>query len=129
MCPSRAYGASEEFRSITAMNDTERQYGTAHPDKVDLIGEEGGICYLHVIQTDELDDERTLLLQTKLNNYLAFILDGQLDDEHPDKASLKKVVRVHLQHEPSGVANQFLSMVGEVFQRENVGFEYELAQQ
>lgn len=111
------------------MNDTNHNYGTANPDKVDLIGEEGGVCYLHVIQADELDDERTLLLQTKLNNYLAFILDGQFEEEHPEKAGLPKVVKVHLQHEPSGVASQFLSLVGEAFRKESVGFEYELVKQ
>lgn len=105
----------------------EREYGTNNPDKVDLIGEEDGICILHVIQADQLDDERMLSLQTKLNNYLSFILDGQLDQEHPEKAGLQKVVKIHLYHEPSEVTIDFLSLVEEIFHREGVGFEFKLS--
>ena len=98
--------------------------GTDHPDVVDLIAEKDGICYLYVIQSAELDDERTLALQTKLNNYLAFILDGQLEREYPAKALLDKVVRIELQHPATGIAAEFLDGIGVHFQREGVGFEF-----
>ena len=46
-----------------------KKYGTDYPDKVDLIAEKDGACYLYVVQSDEMDDEKTLALQDKLNNY------------------------------------------------------------
>ena len=107
---------------------TER-YGTDYPDVVDLITEKDGSCYLYVIQSAELDDERTLALQTKLNNYLAFILDGQLEREYPGKALLNKVVRIELQHPATGIAAEFLERIGAYFQAEGVGFEFGVYEQ
>ena len=110
------------------MSKTERGYGTDHPDKIDLVSEKGGVCYFYVIQADDLDDERILLLQAKLNNYLAFILDGQLEQEDPEKYRLGEMVKVELQYVPSGVASKFLALVKGVFQREAIGFEYGVSQ-
>ncbi len=102
----------------------DRAYGTDHPNRIDVIAENDGVCYLYVIQADHLDDERTLALQDKLNNYLAFILDGQLEQEFPDKANLRKVVRVELKHSPPDLAADFLVAVGGTFEAEGIGFEY-----
>jgi hypothetical protein len=101
-----------------------KKYGTDYPDKVDLITEKDGVCYLYVIQSDELDDERTLALQEKLNNYLSFILDGQFVKEYPERAQLRRVVRIELQYEPTGIAAEFLKKVKPVFEAEGVGLEY-----
>lgn len=101
-----------------------KKYGTNYPGMVDLIAEKDGVCYLYVVQSDELDDEKTLALQDKLNNYLSFILDGQLKEEYPDKALLRKVVRIELQHQPTGIAAKFLERVRPVFEVAGVCFEY-----
>jgi len=101
-----------------------KKYGTDHPDKVDLITEKDGVCYLYIVQSDALDGEKTLALQQKLNNYLSFILDGQLEKEFPERAKLKKIVRIDLQYMPTGVAAEFLMKVKPVFEAEGVGFEY-----
>jgi hypothetical protein len=101
-----------------------KMYGTDYPDKVDLIAEKDGACYLYVVQSDELDDEKTLALQDKLNNYLSFILDGQLKEEYPDKALLRKVVRIEFQYLPTGIAAEFLERVRPVFEAAGVRFEY-----
>ena len=101
-----------------------KMYGTDYTDKVDLIAEKDGVCYLYVVQSDELDDEKTLALQDKLNNYLSFILDGQLKEEYPDKALLRKVVRIEFQHQPTGIAAEFLERVRPVFEAAGVCFEY-----
>ncbi len=103
-----------------------KKYGTDYPDKVDLVTEKDGVCYLYVVQSDELDGERTLALQEKLNNYLSFILDGQLKEEYPDKALLRKVVRIEFQHPPTGIAAEFLERLRPVFETEGVGFEYSI---
>ena len=103
-----------------------RRYGTDFPDQVDLVTVEDGVCYLYVVQSDELDGERTLALQTKLNNYLAFILDGQLEEAYPEKAQLPKVIRIELLHRPEGVAAEFLDKVAPHIKKEGIGFEVKL---
>jgi len=100
-----------------------QRYGTDHPEVIDVITEKDDTCYLYVIQDAELDDERTLALQTKLNNYLAFILDGQLAEEYPSKAQLQKVIRIELQYPATGVAAEFLERIEPYLQKEGVGFE------
>ena len=102
------------------------KFGTDFPDKVDMVTVEDGVCYLYVVQGHELDGERTLALQTKLNNYLAFILDGQFAQEYPDKAPLPKVIRVELLYEAEGVAAEFLEKVGPLIKKEGIGFEVNL---
>lgn len=105
----------------------DRDYGTDHPDKIDVMSVKDGVLYLHVIQANELDGERTLALQDKFNHYFAFILDGQLDEEYPDMAGMRRVVRLELQHAPVGVAAEFLDVVGSAFEAEDIGFECHVA--
>jgi hypothetical protein len=100
------------------------KYGTDHPSQIDLIGLKDGVCRFTIVQVERLNDERVLLLQEKLNNYLTYILDGQLAEEYPDRAELPKVVEVALQFPPEGVAIEFLSKVGEVFREKGIGFEH-----
>ena len=103
-----------------------RRFGTDFPDKVDMVTVDDGVCYLYVVQGHELDGERTLALQEKLNNYLAFILDGQFEQEYPERALLQKVIRVELLHKPEGVAAEFLEKVAPHIEKEGIGFEVKL---
>lgn len=59
-------------------------YGTDHPDKIDIISENNGTCYLWIAQSQLLEEETLFLLQDKINNYLTFILDGQLAEVFPE---------------------------------------------
>lgn len=103
-----------------------RKFGTDFPDKVDMVTVEDGVCYFYVVQGHELDGERTLALQTKLNNYLAYILDGQLEQDYPERTQLQKVIRVELLHKPEGVAAEFLEKVAPHIKKEGIGFEVNL---
>lgn len=107
--------------------EMDRKYGTDHPEKIDAFVVRDGTLYLYIIQADELDGERTLALQNKLNNYLAFILDGQLEEEYPDMVEWPKVVRLELRLTPVGVAAEFLNLVGNALEAEGVGFEFHVA--
>ena len=117
------YPVSRGWAVQSSLYVMSKKYGTDYPDKVDLITEKDGICYLYVVQSDELDGERTLALQEKLNNYLSFILDGQFEKEYPERAVLRKVVRIELQHKPAGIAAEFLRKVKPVFEAEGIGLE------
>lgn len=104
-----------------------KKYGTDYTNKVDLITEKDGACYLYVVQSAEMDEEKTLALQDKLNNYLSFILDGQLKEEYPDKALMRKVVCIEFQHQPTGIAAEFMDRVRPVFEAEGVCFEFSVS--
>jgi hypothetical protein len=100
------------------------QYGTAHSDQIDLIGINDGVCYLWIVQSEQLDENNLLLLQEKINNYLIFILDGQFAEEFPERADMPKVVRVELQHDATGIAAEFLDKVSSIFKDEGIDFQY-----
>jgi hypothetical protein len=99
-------------------------YGTAHPDKIDLIGESNGTCLLWIVQSEPLDEENLLLLQEKINYYLTFILDGQLAEEFPERSDMPKMVRVVYQHDLTEIVTDFLEKVRSVFCDEGIVFEY-----
>ena len=103
------------------------KYGTDHPNQIDLLGTSEGVCFLAIIQAEPLDPESTLRLQDKINHYLTYILDGQMLEENPSLASLPKVIQLHLQHEPTGIATEFLERVSSVLAQEGVGFEVEIS--
>ncbi len=99
-------------------------YGTDHPDKVDIIGENDGTCYLWIVQSKFLDEDNLFLLQDKINNYLTFILDGQLAEAFPERIDMPKIVRVVYQHDLNDIAIDFLEQVRSIFDDEGIGFEY-----
>lgn len=66
--------------------------GIYAPEKLDLISinaDESAVS-LHVVQADEWEgsDEQLRLLQEKIHNYVSYALDGQLEREYPEAASL-----------------------------------------
>jgi len=98
-------------------------YGSDHPDVVDLITERDGVCYMYLIEEDELEGDQLLALQEKLNRYLSFILDGQLQRSYPALAHFQKIIRINLHHTPSEFAGEFLERIKSVFAEYDVGLE------
>ena len=86
-------------------------------DKIDILfrDKEG---HAVLVIADHLDWEKfdegdhLLLLQEKLNTYLAFIDGGQLVKERPDWKGLPVVIQVDAMHAPSEKALQFYRMAG-----------------
>ena len=99
-------------------------YGTDHPNKIDIIGENNGTCYLWIVQSQLLEEETLFLLQDKINNYLTFILDGQLAEVFPKQIDMPKIVRVVYQHDLTEIVIDFLEQIRFVFADEGIGFEY-----
>jgi hypothetical protein len=103
-----------------------QRYGASHPEVVDLVTESAGICYLYLLEEDELDGDVLLGVQQKLNNYLNFMLDGQFHSMYPSYKNSEKVVRLNLRHAPSEFAEEFLRRVKSIFAEHDVGFEVEI---
>ncbi|MGC4065053.1 MAG: hypothetical protein QM784_10500 [Polyangiaceae bacterium] len=68
-------------------------------DKVDLITQDDANGYMElvlVIESNELVlSNSAKLLQEKLNAYLVYALDGQLQEEYPNAKSMKAKIVIH----------------------------------
>ena len=100
-----------------------QRYGSDYPDVLDLVTERDGVCYMYLVEENKLEGDQLLALQEKLNKYLSFILDGQLQRMYPALGTLQKVVRINLQHTPSQFADEFLGRVRSQFAEYEVGLE------
>jgi hypothetical protein len=97
--------------------------GQNFPQVLDLVTERDGICYLYLVQENELDGDELLALQERLNSYLGFIVDGQLQRNYPALANHQKVVRINLQHTPAEFAGEFFERVKSAFAAHGVTLE------
>lgn len=100
-----------------------KKYGAKYKDNVDIITFGDDVCTLHIVQSEELDDELTLLLQEKINNYLSFALDGQLFEEYPKSKGKELNIEITLKFPPTGLAAKFLDRSGPVVESEGLGFK------
>jgi len=87
------------------------KFGTCHPGKIDIISERDGKLFLFLVQADDVDESNISQFQEKLNNYLAFILDGQLDTEFPKYQMQPARIEINFRFEPTGIAREFLDIV------------------
>ncbi len=86
-------------------------YGVEFPNIIDFISHNEGVCNLHIVQFELLTDELLLKLQDKLNHYLGYALDGQLEAEFPDLPKMQIRIQLWLAHEPDNDALRFLDKV------------------
>jgi hypothetical protein len=100
--------------------------GIAHPEVIDFVTTKDGRCYLYIVQVDKLSDEDLFALQNKINNYLAYALDGQLAEMYPQYASAQVTIQLQLGSDPSKVQQQFFAAVKDLCEREGVQFEVEI---
>ena len=63
-----------------------------------------GVIYLY----ETIDESNIESLQGKLNHYLAYILDGQLEEEEPHKYALPKRIELIVGHKPTEVLTDFI---------------------
>ena len=86
----------------------EMKYGTSNPQQIDIITKEDGLLTLHLVQSIDVDEDNIFQLQEKINFYLMYILDGQLDEKYPDYSHKPARIEMKFQFEPSGIAKKFI---------------------
>jgi hypothetical protein len=101
-----------------------KKFGTYHSEKIDFISERDGKLFLFLVQADDVDESNIFQFQEKLNNYLAFILDGQLDSDFPKYRMQPARIEINFQFEPKGIAREFLDKVTKKCLEENVVLTY-----
>jgi uncharacterized protein DUF6572 len=62
-------------------------------------------------------------LQEKLNAYVSFILDGELQESFPDLASKSVEIQLRTLHDPDAKALEFISRVREQLALQQITFE------
>jgi hypothetical protein len=62
-------------------------------------------------------------LQEKLNSYVSFILDGELQENFPDFATKSVEIQLRTLHDPDAKALEFISRVREQLALQQVTFE------
>ena len=93
---------------------------------IDIVGvdEEANEVVLTISDHLRWDDPKSnhlLLLQDKINDYLAFIESGELLETYPDAKGRKPIIQVYAKHPLNDVAEQFYKKVAQIVA--NAGFE------
>ena len=96
------------------------------PNVIDFVSHNEDVCNLHVVQFEFLTDELLLKLQDKLNHYLAYALDGQLEAEFPDLPKLQIRIQLWLAQEPDDDTLKFLDKAAYACSVEGVEFITEM---
>jgi len=100
--------------------------GVQNPTVIDLVtyDSKSGEFALIMTETRPWDGsaDRVLALQQKINNYLSFALDGQLEREHP--GSVGKPIRLQLDCAcpPDPETGRFIDLVREKLRGEGIRF-------
>jgi Family of unknown function (DUF6572) len=89
-------------------------------NQIDLIAVRPGSPVVSLVINDHLDWDdvgaHCLLLEEKLNAYIAFVESGQLARQHEPELPADYTVEVHLaaQHPPPRAARPFLARAGQI---------------
>lgn len=98
---------------------------------IDIIGVNEEEKYISLIISDHLkwDDknEKLLLLQSKINSYLAYIESGQIYEQHPDSQGLDVHIVLTCMHVPSSEGLKFLEMISPIIEDAGFCFKWSVA--
>lgn len=72
----------------------------------------------------DLENEHLLILQNKINSYLASIENGDLYDKYPKAKGRSIIIRVVSLHEPNKEGKIFLERAKEFLQSAGYGFHF-----
>ena len=98
------------------------KYGINFQNQIDICSINDGTCVLSIIQSEVIDDTNIELLQNKLNHYLCYILDGQLEEEEPNKYALPKRIELIIGHVPTDTLTGFIEQLTPILEAENIKF-------
>ena len=101
---------------------TYMKYGISFQNKIDICAINNGVCVLTLVQYETINESNIELLQSKLNHYLSYILDGQLEEEEPHKYALPKRIELIVGHKPTEVLTNFISQLFPILESESINF-------
>jgi hypothetical protein len=92
------------------------------------IGKKTGVVNLTLVDPLDWSDEgcHLVLLQDKINTYLQFIENGEVEQSYPAAIGRKRSINIVAQHEPTKEGFKFLSLVRNAIEEAGYGFKFEL---
>ena len=98
-------------------------------DVVDFVSRApNGDCVLAI--SDHLEwshkSDHLIVLQEKMNRYLAFIESGELYEKFPHVQGSHVVIKVYCMHEPNEQGIQFFDLARRSIEGAGFGFEYKM---
>ena len=99
-------------------------------DVVDIVSIDPKTGQVILTVSDHLDWSNTahhqLILQTKLNKYLAFIESGEILQSYPDSQGRAITIKVIFKYKPDDEGEQFLERAGAVVQSAGFTLRHEV---
>jgi len=100
------------------------------PKLIDFIGVDKASGSVVLTISDHLDwkdsQHHQLILQEKLNSYLAFIESGEILESYPDSKGRRPVIGVVGQYAPDVSGREFLARVESTLEHAGIGFRFQL---
>ena len=96
-------------------------------DVIDIVTRApDGSCILSISDHLEWDitSDHLLILQAKMNRYLAFIESGELLEKLPEYLGAKTIIRLYCKYEPDIQGRQFLDLARYAIEGAGFGFDY-----
>lgn len=94
---------------------------------IDAIGvDQDGVVVLTISDHLDWDNEHLLLLQEKINRYLAFLESGEISQAYPDSKGREFKINVVCKYELSPAAKEFMSRCTEIINQAGFGFGHEV---
>ena len=99
-------------------------------DQIDIISaaQDKGMIYLTI--SDHLDwqyQDKLLLLQQKINHYLAYIESGEMALKDPQASFLNPIICLVCQYHPNNQVIEFLTKVQGIVEEAGFSFEWRLS--
>ncbi|MFB2647968.1 DUF6572 domain-containing protein [Shewanella mangrovisoli] len=96
-------------------------------DSIDAIGiDNEGVVVLTISDHLEWDDKHLLLLQEKINIYLAFLESGEVFESYPDSRGREFKINIMCKYEPTALATRFLSQCTDIINQVGIKFGYQV---
>lgn len=93
-------------------------------NKVDSLTIEKDKCILGISDHLTWDDEHILLLQEKINHYLHYILEGQINENVSNLDNYDLIIQLIYKYEPNGNYVSYLIDLKENVKKYGITFEY-----
>ena len=100
--------------------------GVENPTVIDFVGHNSRTDQVTLAMVEERvwdgSEERLLQLQTKINNYLSFVLDGQFAQLYPDLRDKSLIFQLDCSFAPDANTYSFLNQVRNALTNHKIGW-------
>ena len=101
--------------------------GVANPAVIDMFGLDARTDQVLLVMQEERpwdgSDLRLHELQEKFNAYVSFLLDGEMQEEHPELAGKSARIELHCAEMPDDRALELLGMIHDQLALQEIGME------